>query len=170
MLMQTMLKRLAVLLAFVPLIFIVQAGLKQREIDREYDKSQLELALYFDDAYERIPGMDSYQVESLLRSPGRAISPPKWPSKIGELPLFEDGIPFEIPIHSDDRIFRVVVPPDKKSWWRDKKILWLLWNVPGKHRWIAVAFFNDDSGGSLTVPKAITTKSGLDEEFPDRLF
>jgi hypothetical protein len=109
---------------------------------------------YYEDAYESIhPGMWSPSVRKLLGPHGRTVVIPGWPNKIGEVPGYMDRYPLTEHLSA------------RAKWEYDlrfsRKVWWKVWAVPGKHHWIAVAFYDDGSGGGLGVPVVVMKKSGL---------
>jgi hypothetical protein len=140
-------------------------------------RRRAETATYYDGAFDRIEvGMSSPDVKRLLGSAGERVAPLGWPRTLGEVPGYSSGIPqgFAVagsgastsvgdgppPPPDSPTQYRHVVSPRTEVWWR-------LWWVPGRHRWIAVAFLSDGSGGSLTVPTAIMKRSGATEQLPE---
>lgn len=150
--MRTHTRRALLVVALLPALIAPVYGV------REYRHHQ-EVARYYDEAYDRIEvGMPSPNVSRLLRSEGTEIAPRGWPQTLGEVPRYAKGIPFEVAAGEPvAKRFQATVSPKTKVWWS-------LWEVPGSHRWIAVAFFSDGSGGSLTIPTAIMKRSGRNEE------
>jgi hypothetical protein len=96
-------------------------------------------ARYYDATYNWIaPGEPQSRVCEAMWSPGRTEAPAGWPRIVGDVAGYQQ---------------LTVAKPDTKMWWR-------VWTVPGRRGWIAVAFVNDGTGGSLTEPTVVTKRSG----------
>jgi hypothetical protein len=124
-------------------------------MERDAEKTRAE-EQYYEDAYQSIhPGMWPRTVKELLGPHGKVVDIPGWPNKIGEVPGYKERYPLTEHLSA------------RAKWEYDlrfsRKVWWMVWAVPGKHHWIAIAFYDDGSGGGLGVPVVVMKKSGLKE-------
>lgn len=104
---------------------------------------QRQAARYYDDTYVWItPGKWESQVREAMGSQGRTEALAGWPRIVADVPDYEQ---------------LTLAKPNAE-------LRWQVWSVPGQHRWIAVAFVNDGTGGSMSVLTVVTKQSGADPE------
>jgi hypothetical protein len=102
---------------------------------------QRQAAKYYDDTYSWImPGQWEPEVRLAMGGRGRTEALGGWPRTVADVPGYE----------------RLTLAKP------DAELRWQVWSVPGRHRWIAVAFVNDGMGGSAGVLTVVTKRSGAD--------
>jgi hypothetical protein len=130
--------------------------------EREAEKARQAREQYWDNVYARIgeETLTEPQVIRLMGSNGELAAPQGWPEAIGDIPDYWESRRklAEENTLGQSGSFVFLVPADTRISWR-------IWQVSGRHKWIAVGFIYDRSLGSF-VPMVAAKKSGFDETLP----
>ncbi len=117
-------------------------------------------ASYVEAAWESIHiGMDDPQVRQLLGPAERTVQVPGWPSRLGEIQGFEQGMRLDLHRMATGYCESKYVLP------ADREVQWKAWRVAGERRWVAVGFVKDGPEKEWD-PVAVAKRSGPAEAAP----